>query len=62
MSDEEFNKRYVGSTKTKAVSDDALTKKPENLGDVIKGIKATWDDPQSRKKILRKAFFKNLGE
>lgn len=61
----EFDRQYNAAPNSSSEDDnnqEQMMKKPENLGDVIKGIKATWNDPKSRKKILKKAFLKNFLE
>lgn len=36
------------------------SKAPENIRDVYQGLKDTWKDPASRRKILKKTFFKHI--
>jgi TM2 domain-containing membrane protein YozV len=43
-----------------SVQEPSEFKKPENLGDVVSGMKDIWKDPAARRKILKKTFFKFL--
>lgn len=61
LTEEEFAKRYERSQAEPTKGKTPLAQeKPTDLKGVLTGLKATWNDPVSRKKILKKAFFKNI--
>jgi|GEM_PF-5168737 len=60
MDEAKFQAMLDGQEITVKEKDPAMTKEPENLRDVYEGMKATWKDPASRRKILKKTFFKHI--
>lgn len=58
MSESEFQSMF--GMESASVHAKTPEKAPENMGDVLQGIKDTWKDPESRRKILKKVFFKHL--